>query len=182
MLLAGARSTYDLNEEYEKQLAARRAETWQTGDRTQLLAKVRQLAGIRRLEQLPKPKAEKFDTIERTGYRIEKWLLKPEEAIVLPALLFVPQKPKAGQTAIYLHEDGKAADAGPGGPIERLVQAGTTVLAFDLPGTGQTKPAKEMDDYMAYLLGRSYVGLRAENILVAARWLEEQTAGQQSPG
>ena len=28
---------------------------------------------------------------------------------------------------------------------------------------------------MAYLLGRSCVGLRAENILIAARWLKEQT-------
>ena len=58
MLLAGARSTYDLNEDYEKQLAAGRAEAWKAGDRTQLLAKVRQLAGIRSLEKLPKPEAE----------------------------------------------------------------------------------------------------------------------------
>ena len=57
MLLAGARSTYDLNEDYEKQLAACRAVTWKTGDRAQLLAKVRQLAGIRRLEELPKPES-----------------------------------------------------------------------------------------------------------------------------
>ena len=103
-------------------------------------------------------------------------LLKPEEGIVLPALRFIPEKPKAGQAAIYLHEDGKAADAAPGGAIERLVQEGTTVLAVDLPGTGQTKAASESGDgYMAYLLGRSYVGLRAEDILIAARWLKEQT-------
>ncbi len=182
MLLAGARSTYNLNEDYEKQLAVSRAEAWKTGDRTQLLSKVRQLAGIRRLEELPKPGAENFGSIQRTGYRIEKWLLKPEEGIVLPSLLFIPEKPKAAGTtypwsaAIYLHEDGKAADAAPGGPIERLVQAGTTVLAVDLPGTGQTKPASESEDgYLAYLLGRSCVGLRAEIILVAARWLKEQT-------
>ena len=31
MLLAGARSTYDLNEDYEKQLAVRRAELWKSG-------------------------------------------------------------------------------------------------------------------------------------------------------
>ena len=101
-------------------------------------------------------------------------LLKPEEGIVLPALQFIPEKPKAGQATIYLHEDGKAADAAPGGPIEQLVQEGTTVLAVDLPGTGQTKAAKSSDGYMAYLLGRSCVGLRAENILIAARWLKEQ--------
>ena len=175
MLLAGARSTYDLNEDYEKQLAVRRAEKWMAGDRTQLLAKVRQLAGIRRLEELPKPKAENFGGVQQTGYRIERVLLKPEEGMVLPALQFIPEKPKAGQAAVYLHEKGKAADAAPGGDIERLVQEGITVLAVDLPGTGQTAAATEPGDgYTAYLLGRSYVGLRAEDILISARWLKEQ--------
>ncbi|MGA2034951.1 MAG: alpha/beta hydrolase family protein [Thermoguttaceae bacterium] len=179
MLLAGARSTYDLNEDYEKQLAPRRAELWKTGERTQLLGKVRQLAGIRRLAELPKPHDEEFGSIQRTGYRIEKLLLKPEEEIVLPALEFIPEKPKAGQAALYLHEEGKAADAAPGGAIERLVREGTTVLAVDLPGTGQTKAASETGDgYTAYLLGRSCVGRRAENVLIAARWLKEQTPGQ----
>ena len=169
MLLAGARSTYDLNEDYEKQLAVRRTETWKAGVRTELLARVRQLAGIRRLEELPRPNAENFGSVQRTGYRIEKLLLRPEEGVVLPALQFIPEKPKAGQAAIYLHGDGKAADAVPGGAIERLVQAGTTVLAVDLPGTGQTVAASETGDgYTAYLLGRSYVGLRAEDILIAA--------------
>lgn len=178
MLLAGARSTYDLNEDYEQQLAAPRAEMWKTGDRTRLLAKVRQLAGIRRLEELPRPETENFGSLQRSGYRIEKVLLKPEEGVVLPALRFIPEKPKAGQAAIYLHQDGKTADAAPGGAIERIVKEGTTVLALDLPGTGQTKSASESGDgYTAYLLGRSCLGQRAENILIAARWLKEQTPG-----
>ena len=154
--------------------AARKSGRRATG--CQLLAEVRQLAGIRRMEVLPKPKAENFGSMQRSGYRIEKLLLKPEEGIVLPALHFIPEKPKAGQAAIYLHEDGKTADADPGGAIERLVQEGITVLAVDLPGVGQTKAASESaDGYTAYLLGRSYLGLRAENILIAARWLKEQT-------
>ena len=164
MLLPGARSTYDLNEDYEQQLAVRRTETWKTGDQTRLLAKVRQLSGIRRMTELRKPEAETFGNIQRNGYRIEKLLLKPEEGIVLPALRFIPEKPQAGHAAIYLHEDGKAAEASPGGVIERLVQEGTTVLAVDLPGMGQTKAVSEAaDGYLAYLLGRSYVGLRGEH-------------------
>ncbi len=180
MLLERARSTYDLNEDYEKQLAVCRAEAWKTGDRRQLLAKVRQLAGIRRLQELPKPKVENLGDVHRTGYRIEKLLMTVEEGIVLPALRFIPEKPKAGAAALYVHDDGKAADAAPGGAIERLVQAATTVLAVDLPGTGQTKAVSDTNDgYTAYLLGRSYVGLRAENILIAARWLKEQAAAGQ---
>jgi dienelactone hydrolase len=177
MLLPGARSTYDLNEDYENQLAPRRAEAWKSGDRATLFGKVRQLAGIRRLEELPKPQVQKLDVADRAGYRIEKLVLKLEEGIVLPALRFVPGKVRPGPAVLYLHEDGKAADAAPGGPIERLVQEGNTVLAVDLCGTGQTKPASEWKDaYTAYLLGRSYVGLRAEQALAAARWLKEQSA------
>jgi dienelactone hydrolase len=180
MLLPGARSAYDLNEDYERQLATARVTAWKAGERGQLLAKVRQLAGIRRLEELPKPKVENLGDVQRTGYRIERLLMTVEEGIVLPALRFIPEKPKAGPAVLYVNDGGKAADAAPGGAIERLVQAGTIVLAVDLPGTGQTKAVSETNDgYTAYLLGRSYVGLRAENILIAARWLKEQAAAGQ---
>ncbi len=184
MLLPGARSTYDLNEQYENQLAPRRAAQWKTGDRDQLLAEVRRLAGIRRLGDLPKPQLETLDALQRPGYRIEKLLLKPEEGIVLPALRFVPEKPKPGQAVLYIHEQGKAADASPGGPIERLVQQGNVVLAVDLRGTGQTQPAgsEGKDVYTAYLLGRSYVGLRAEDVLISARYLKQQVLSDQPHG
>ena len=176
MLLPGARSTYDLNEEYENQLATRRAEAWKTGDRNRLLAEVRRLAGIRRLENLPRPEIETLDSIQRTGYQIEKLVLRPEPGIALPALRFVPEELTSSTAVLYLHEEGKAADASPGGPIERLVQQGSIVLAVDPRGTGQTRPAgsEGKDVYTAYLLGRSYVGLRAEDILISARYLKEQ--------
>ncbi len=124
----------------------------------------------------------------RQGYRIEKLLLKPEEGVSLPALAFLPQKPKSGSIVVYVHQKGKAADAGPGGPIERLALAGEPVLAVDLRGTGQTQAAltdnfysaEYQDAYLAYLLGRSYVGMRAEDVLLAARYAAERFAdGQQ---
>lgn len=184
MLLPGARSTYDLNEEYENQLVPRRAERWKTGKRDQLLAEVRRLAGIRRLGELPKPEAETLDSVRRPGYRIEKLLLRPEEGIVLPALRFLPKEPKSSQAVLYVHEQGKAAHASPGGPIESLVRQGSVVLAVDLRGTGQTRPAGSQwnDVYTAYLLGRSYVGLRAEDVLVSARYLKEQVLSDSSGG
>jgi dienelactone hydrolase len=183
MRLPGARSVYDLNEECENQLAPQRAAAWKTGDRQQLLAQVRRLAGIRRLDDLPKPKVETFEAVQRPGYRFEKRLLNLEEGLALPALLFLPEKPQPAPAVLYLHEQGKAADAWPGGPIQRLVEEGRVVLAVDLPGMGQTRPSetegdegeKEKDANTAYLLGRSYVGLQAEAILVSARYLKEQT-------
>jgi dienelactone hydrolase len=196
MAIPGARSTYDLNDDYENQLAPRRKSSWASGDRTPLLQQVRQLAGIRQLAQLPKPKVESVGTLARAGYSIEKLVISPEEGISLPALLFLPQKSAPGPVVLYLHEKGKAVDAAPDGPIERRVRAGETVLAVDLRGVGQTKsiskgwnppdqshskgwnPPEVNDEYLAYLLGRSCLGMRAEDVLVCARYAAERTASE----
>lgn len=179
MELPEARSVYDLNIEYEHQLAPQRAEQWKSGDRAALMAEVRKLAGIRPLEELAEPKVEKLDPIERPDCRIERLVISPEEGIALAALLFIPAQPETGRAVIYLHQDGKAADAGPDGPIARLVSEGNHVLAVDLRGTGQTTPAgnewKEV--FTAYLLGRSYVGVRAEDIMACAKYAQSQISG-----
>ena len=68
----------------------------------------------------------------------------------------------------------------PGGPIEKLAQAGDLVLAVDLRGTGETGPATSNmwggdwnSIFLSYLLGRSLVGMRAEDALVSARFLAD---------
>lgn len=107
-----------------------------------------------------------------------------EEELHLPALVFYPKSPSEGHAVLYLHEDGKGADAGPGGPIEKLVEAGRMVVAVDLRGTGETQSRHgwggdrfgpdTKDALTAYLLGRFYVGMRAEDILSArASWPRE---------
>jgi hypothetical protein len=88
----------------------------------------------------------------------------------------------AAPAVLYVHEVGKHRDAAAGGPIEQIVQTGRVVLAVDVRGTGETfdKEGKFYhqdfgaagQQYMtAYLLGKSYVGMRAADMLVAARWL-----------
>jgi len=63
-------------------------------------------------------------------------------------------------------------------------------LAVDVRGTGETDPATKHDlgqgvggdweDYFrAYVMGRSYVGMRAEDILVCARYLKAQGSAVQ---
>jgi len=184
MLLKGARSTYDLNRDYEKKLAKRRRQLWNTRNQRQLLGQVRKLAGIGKLTDLPEAKVESLGIIRRPGYKIEKLILKPEDGIYLPALMFLPKQTRSGDMVLYAHEKGKAEDAGPGGPIEKLVKAGKVVLAADLRGTGETQKTNQKsrpyfghdskDVFTAYLLGRSYVGMRAEDILICARFLQQQ--------
>ncbi|MFA6109195.1 MAG: acetylxylan esterase [Candidatus Latescibacterota bacterium] len=187
MRLPGARSVYDDNEGFEGELARRRAARWVEGDQAALRERVRRIAGIRRLAELPLPRVEQGGSQQRSGYRIERLDLQPEEGIVLPALLFVPERTACDRTVVYLHEDGKDAEALPGGRIEQLVLAGLRVLAVDLRGTGATRQTGQrywgmidadwQDVCSAYCLGRSYVGMRAEDILVAGRHAARHLGG-----
>jgi dienelactone hydrolase len=187
MHLEGARSTYDLNRDFGKELAGRRKQLWKKTPRADLLEQVRRSAGVRHLAQLPEAGVEEHGTIARAGLSVQKMVVIPEEGIFLPALLFVPRENPSGSALLYLHENGKGPDAGPGGPIEKLVQAGRAVLAVDLRGTGETQSkagwggdlfgSDTKDVLTAYLLGRSYVGMRAEDILTCARFLQRKFKG-----
>jgi dienelactone hydrolase len=187
MQLPDARSAYDLNEDYEKELAKRREAAWANKDRAALLRRVRQIAGIRKLDQLPLPQIEKGETLKRSGYRIDKLEFRPEEGIVLPAWLFVPEQAPSGRVVFSVHERGKEADAALDGRIEQLVRSGVRVLAVDLRGTGQTQQTGQtkwglidadwQDVCTAYCLGQSYVGMRAEDVLSVARYAAEHLDG-----
>jgi dienelactone hydrolase len=193
MLIDGARSTYDLNRDFEKKLAEHRKNLWTTADHEKLFQKVREITGIRKLAELPAPQVDTSGDVERDGYSIRKLTVTPEDGIYLPALMFIPVARASRQAppqreVLYIHEKGKAMDAEPGGFIETLVKAGRRVLAVDVRGAGEMLQAKQgslseaagpdwKDIFTAYLLGRSYVAMRAEDMLVCARLLQEDQDG-----
>ncbi len=121
------------------------------------------------------PEARSFGVIARSGYRIEKLLIDNDPAI--PALLFKPDSPRpARRTILYLHWNGKAAGANVGGEIEELVRGGAVVLAIDLRGRGETREEAERvwdifghfeSAMTALLVGRTLVGLRAQDVIRA---------------
>jgi hypothetical protein len=192
MLLESAKSVYELNAELEAQLAQERTAFWSETPKEEALAKVRAVAGIRKAEQLPVAQAEKAGELQREGYRIEKLILRTERGIALPALFFIPPRPDAN-AYLCCHGEGKHAGAAPGGSIEALVKEGHIVLAVDLRGLGETsKPAPTPNQwnlpfgphwrefFLAYMLDKSFVGMRAEDIVVAARFLSTYQAGDGS--
>ena len=106
-------------------------------------------------------------------------MLTVDERLLLPALAFVPANPK-GRATLYLHGTSMTADAAPGGPIEKLVKEGHVVLAAELRGIGETETGHDKRDYgsgyfgrdnqeifLAYLIGKSYVGMRTDDV---GRW------------
>ncbi len=73
------------------------------------------------------------------GYIIEKYFIKGEGNYIIPYLLMMPDDP-AGKALIYLHPDGKNAEAAAGGEMEWFVKHGFAVLAPDMVGTGEMGP------------------------------------------
>jgi hypothetical protein len=125
--------------------------------------------------------------MRRVGFHIEKIILDSEPGLWLPALYFQPAKATA-RRILYVHGNGKATDAGPGGPIEKLVLQGHPVLAPDIRSCGEIgpQPAREWggsfyEIFLAYKLGKSFVGMRAEDILVCARFLSEANTKAPAP-
>jgi len=183
MLLPGERSVFEINLELAERLGEQRRRLWSESSKAAGLAKVRQVAGIRPLAELPEASLEKVGELARPGYRIDKLVLRPQEGIALPVLAFVPTGAVvAGDAYVYLHGEGKQVDAAAGGAIEKLVLAGHVVLAADLRGLGETAPPaaryKELavqfgrcwqESFLAYMLGRTLVGMRAEDAMVVAR-------------
>ena len=111
---------------------------------------------------------------QRDGYSVEMYALSGERAeYVIPLLLFLPKEPGQYPAVIYLHPEGKLADAGPGGKIEKLVRQGYIVAAADPLGTGETKPETlYAARYAAVLIGRSLVAIKAGDIVRVAKFLQ----------
>jgi dienelactone hydrolase len=193
LLMPGEKSVFQINAEIEQQLQAKRTAAWQAISVAQRQELVRKTIG----SSIPQSNAtggsiESVGTIQREGYTIEKLVLTPEAGIRLPALAFIPTK-LSGQACLYLHGISMQADAAPGGAIETLVKQGQLVLAAELRGIGETETGHDKQDYgrgrfgrdvqemfLAYLIGRSYVGMRTEDVASWTRFLSEyQTTSDQ---
>jgi dienelactone hydrolase len=180
LLMPDERSAFDLNIERAEGLCEKRRRFWADASPEEARSKIRQVAGIRALDELSKPRVRKVDTVLRPDCRIEKVVLEPEPGLLLPALVFVPGQP-GNEAYLYVDEAGKDAEAGSDRAIGKLVAEGHVVLAVDLPGIGETRSGAGSraplgdwkNTFLAYLLGKSLVGMRAENVLVCARYLAE---------
>jgi dienelactone hydrolase len=182
MALKGARSAYDINDDLAALLAKKRKELWKPDRRAATLKQVARLAGVRGLDKLPEPKVTPAGVIKRDNCSVEKLIIQPEEGVYLPALLFTPAGKIVAAPVLYLHEGGKLAGSK---AIGKLMAEGRVVLAADLRGVGETAQKKQgkfsshfgrdwQDACSAYLLGKSFVGMRAEDTLVCARWLAKR--------
>ncbi|HUT36870.1 MAG TPA: acetylxylan esterase [Planctomycetota bacterium] len=166
-------TVWDLNLQRAKASAAQREAFWKDNPKAKCLAEVRRLAGVRAIEGKPTVKAA--GRIERDGYSIEKLLIERGEEVPVPALLFVPKGEGKRPGVLYVDGRGKAADAAPGGAVEKLAKEGRVVLSVDVRGCGETAPAKPSRywhhefplAHITFHLGRPWLGQRVEDALAA---------------
>jgi len=110
----------------------------------------------------------------RDGYSVEMYALDGEGEYVIPLLLFIPENMNRLPGYIYLHPDGKIADAAPGGKIEQLVKKGYIVAAPDVLGTGETSAAGSSSFYLSLMIGRSLPGIQAGDISRVVNFLKSR--------
>ncbi len=186
--LPGARSVLALDRDEAERLAPRRSAAWAKLDDTGRRTLVSRIAGIPSVQEIQPARVESRGQVRRNGVSIEKLELVLEGDLALPALRFIPPRAN-GRTALYFDSRGKDADAAPDGMIAAEVAQGVEVLSVDVRGYGElamdgwrTHPVlvaglNGAEASLAYLLGRSLVGLRAKDILVAARSFAQMTGG-----
>jgi cephalosporin-C deacetylase-like acetyl esterase len=181
------KSVFHLNAEREKELTKGRTKFQAEHSRAELLKEVRRLIALPKNIAAATQREVSEEAIKRKGYTIEKGACETEPGIVVPGLIFWPgtDPKKRIPMVIYLHEDGKAADAGPGGSIEKLVLAGNRVLALDLRGLGETAPGVPskgkpnyfgVDSKEAWLslhLNRPLLGQRVGDVLSVVDFLAD---------
>lgn len=186
MLVPGERSVFQINAEKAASLENGRSKACTVLDDTLKRQLVRETIGARSGDALPEGKVEAVGRIERGGSVIRKLVLNAEEGLQLPALLFEPRKPN-GRAVLYLHGASMKEDAAPAGPIDALVKQGYTVLSAELRGIGETETGlrkrgfgagrfgrDNLETLTAYLMGRSYVGMRTDDVRLWERFLKKK--------
>ena len=196
MRLDGARSAFDLNRDYNDHLTAARQNRNASMNDDELRGQIRRIirsqfvrgktaSDVKRfdaIKNIPAPMGEIVASATPIVFAFDKGQIK------VPAVQFVPKTESQG-TVVYLNDAGKTADLS---KIESLLRANKTVLAIDLRGLGETQAVgptyfdhKQFgtdgtDFYLAYLLGRTYVGMRTDDLLAVCQWVQNTNKSDQA--
>ena len=115
---------------------------------------------------------------QRDGYVIEKCAIRGEGYYAIPVLVFIPEgRNEKLPAVVFLHENGKAAEAGLNGEIENLIREGYVVAAADVLGVGELKDNSSRGlavGYTGVLTGKSIPGLQAGDIVRVVNYLQSR--------
>lgn len=193
MLMPDEKSVFEINVETEESWRTARRSKWQKLTPEGRRSEVRELIGKPAVAE--SAEFEVVGKIDRDGYSIEKVVLRPEAGIELPALVFLPDQP-ADEDEIILHLSGAGmkAEAESGGQLEKWVtEDRRIVISAELRGIGETRSGLKVQDwargrfgadvrefFIAYLMGRSFVGMRTGDVEAWAKFAESYHSENQT--
>lgn len=173
------RSMFDIIEDCVVKSRSKRDLFAANNSQAKMLEKIKELIGYD--EPRKKIKAKNTAVIQENGYRIEKLLLERDEEnnFYLPALLLVNDKIENESSAIIMvSENGKNSIIEEA--IEK-VKEGQIVLLIDISNTGELEDKKQFSaSWSKYFTpkfplheGKTLLGYRVEDIVIATRFLQE---------
>lgn len=174
LLLPEEKSVFDLNAQVATELQQQRQQTFAARTTPQLQQNIRDVLKLRSHNQRQPPVMEDRGRVQRTGYHIDRLVLKTDQGHLIPGLTWHPPVP-SDEAYLYLHDAGKTGAGQPDGAIEKLVHEGFAVVSVDLRNQGELQTGSVsplLTDwktyYLAYLLGDSLLAMRVEDVLNSA--------------
>lgn len=182
LLLDGERSVFDLSREHSDRLAPERRSRLAGMSPGRIRQQIAGLIGVD-LTHMSSVDAQIPIKNPPAALAGSTWLTRGDR---IPLLVRVEQPAQPGrELVLYATDDGAAGASRDTEPMKTWLQEGKSVAAIDISGLGATRPAPGRhwsgdlfgagvrEFYLAYLNGRSIVGLRTEDLLTASDYLAQ---------
>lgn len=184
--IPNSKTIIDINREKEKALASIRGANWNSLTLEQKQLRVREVINVEEWRNIPEPKINEIKPKKKRSISEAKSItpivINPEEGISLPGYLF-EAKQNVSKVVIYTHPEGKSNNME---LIKDYLKNNIHVCAIDLRGIGETAPVPSKNDitrtvgagwedyFRAYLVGKSYVGMRVHDYFSIIKYLKKK--------
>jgi cephalosporin-C deacetylase-like acetyl esterase len=149
--------------------------------RTRVISAVEELAGITIKPGGPAPSVTVHRTIIKDDHTIQIVSYSSERGIEIPGLLLVPDASGRKPAVLVVDTRPNSMIAAPAGDLEDLVKAGFLIFSIKPRGVAEGPVSARpsfIGDYIsafrAYVVGKTLVGMRAEDIIRAVDYLSSR--------
>ena len=169
--LADEKTVFDLNRALEKNMFSAERKKFAGLSPEAARKMVREVSTIRSSANLPKLEHHVVEAVQENGLKMIRGFFRSKDSYPLTSVAYLPANPRK-HPVLLLH--GEGVKQGHEKALE-LSKAGHVVVSVEISCTGETRGSKFSEQfgswktfYMSYLLGRSLVALRAEDVLKLA--------------
>ena len=178
------KTIYDINRERAKEILPAKSNISSREELKQLQVRLRaEVPSVTGMSSADKsiPEVTVIKTEQRAGYRLDTVTFQSLSGMELPAVVAIPDAKGRKPALLMTSDQAIATVAALGGDFDSAARAGRVVLAMTpLPWPpSQDKPRPTMGTMLpwtsrAFLVGKTFVGMRTDDVLAAVRWLATQ--------